>query len=228
MSEVERFKYYVKNGPFSASKDMIIIELKHEFSDTFDYIYNCIQDNFKYDPDNKKSIITQLQNIEIEEQNIEEVEDAQEEKSEEEVYTDYTLDDICDVIDIGKNVDMTNETKNIKKKCTTPYYTENGLIYCNNDTYEGQYILCTRIKPNKGELLKVDGKFSANKNMIIIKLKEEYNNQFDNVYEYIKNNFDVEKTIKEYPVLVEINGKKSPTTNISKFHLKKFVVKLNI
>jgi restriction endonuclease S subunit len=214
VTDPKNYIYYIKNGPFSASKDIILIELKPEFSDNFDYIYNYIKNNFKYDINNKKSAAYQLQHFEIEDE------------IKEDIFNEYILDNICDVINIGQTIETTNETKN--KKCSIPYYTENGMIYCDTNTFEGQYILCTRTEPNKGELFKVDNKFSANKNMIVIKLKEKYNEKFDDIYEYIKNNFDFEKMIKEYPILVEINGKKTPTTNISKFHLKKFIVKLKL
>jgi hypothetical protein len=54
------------NGICNASSDMILIKLKKEYDNNFDYIYTYIQENFEYDITNKtKSLKTQLQNFEI-------------------------------------------------------------------------------------------------------------------------------------------------------------------
>ncbi len=58
-------KYHIKNGKFNASKEMILIELKEEYTIYFRQIYEYIKNNFKYDINNKKSIMSQLQHFEI-------------------------------------------------------------------------------------------------------------------------------------------------------------------
>ncbi len=58
-------KYHVKNGPCSASSDMIIIALDADYHTKFNYIFEYIKNNFKYDATQTKSLKTQLQNFEI-------------------------------------------------------------------------------------------------------------------------------------------------------------------
>ena len=123
------------------------------------------------------------------------------------------------------NLEIPKSIKDIKtkkdKKYNIPYFTATKKYYCQEATYTGPHILCTRVTQNQGTLSLVDGDFSASSDFIIIELKEEYTQYYEQVIEYIKNNFDYNKLIDEDPVL---NTKNERTNNIGVKHLKNFVI----
>jgi len=124
-------------------------------------------------------------------------------------------------LEIPKSI---NDIKTKKdKKYNIPYFTATKKYYCQEATYTGPHILCTRVTQNQGTLSLVDGDFSASSDFIIIELKEEYTQYYEQVIEYIKNNFDYNKLIDEDPVF---NTKNERTNNIGLKHLKKFVINL--
>lgn len=136
----------------------------------------------------------------------------------------YILKDICESIEIGINMETFSNTKT--KKCKGVYYTKEKPIFCDGVTYDGKYILCVRSPVNQGMYHITDGEFSASKDIILIKLKTEFNNNFDEIFEYIQNNFDHEILIKENPVMVKINNILSKSKFIGKSHFEKFIIEL--
>jgi hypothetical protein len=142
------------------------------------------------------------------------------------IQTKYSLSTISDLIIKGANLDTFTLTKNIKKKSTIPYYTEQGIKYSNNSKYDGKYILCITTGDNKGTFYKTNNKFNANANTIIIKLKDEYNEHFDKVFEYIKNNFNHEQIIKDNPIKKKILGKMILINEIDITHIQNFNVEI--
>jgi type I restriction-modification system DNA methylase subunit len=141
-------------------------------------------------------------------------------------YTIAKLSTMIDPIIKGINLDTFTINKNIKKKSTIPYYTEQGIKYCDKSNYDGEYILCITTGECKGQFYKTNGKFSANNNTIIIKLKNEYANNFDNIFDYLNDNFNHEQIIKDNPIKKKILGKMILINEIDITHIQNFTVKI--
>lgn len=136
-----------------------------------------------------------------------------------------TLKDIAESIEIGINIEEFNDKKT--KEYNIIYYTKEGKSFCNKHTYNGKYILCVRSPTNQGTYYIVNGKFSANREIILIKLKQGFDNKFDEIYEYIKNNFDYKTMIKEKPMVVKKDGNLINSKFIAISYFNDFVVKLD-
>ena len=61
----------------------------------------------------------------------------------------------------------------------------------------------------------------------MIKLKEEFNKQFDEIYTYIENNFDCDETLKKDPINIKVLGKMIPINDINIVHFQNFIIKLD-
>jgi hypothetical protein len=134
----------------------------------------------------------------------------------------FSISTISHPITKGTNLETFTKTKNIKKKSIIPYYTEEGIKYTDKSNYDGQYILCITTGPNKGTFYKTNNKFNANNNTILIKLKDEYANDFDKVFDFLTNNFNHEQIIKDNPIKKKILGKMILINEIDISHIQNF------
>jgi restriction endonuclease S subunit len=142
-------------------------------------------------------------------------------------FVEYNINDIFDFTNFGKNIETINKTIDKKKNCTIPYYTSNGMGYCNESAYEGKHILCTRMNKNIGTLYFTDnGKFSASNDMLLMKLKDDFDDKFDEICEFMTNNFDCSEIMKNTPLTVKSNGKVVQVTYLHKMHFGNFVIRL--
>ena len=62
--------------------------------------------------------------------------------------------------------------------------------------------------------------------MFVIKLKDEYENYYNDIKNQLENEFDFETLIKEHPVSIKVGDKNQLSKNIGLSHIKNFKVKL--
>lgn len=141
-------------------------------------------------------------------------------------FTTHKLNDICKSITIGTNIDIISDIKKTKGKILTPYYTKFGQKFCNKSTYDGNCILIIRTEFKQGQYYVAQGKFSASDDMIVIELNDNFKDKFDEVYKYIKENFNFKELIEKHPIKEKVNNKMTKSKNIGIDHLKNFDVKI--
>ena len=136
---------------------------------------------------------------------------------------DHPLETLIETINLGKNIPNVSTTNT--PPYTIPYYTPTEIKYCDTTSYSGKYILIARGQTNQGVAQLVDSDFSANSNMIIIKLKEEYADYYDTILKQL-NDFDFKTLIEENPITITLNGKSQLSKNIGISHVKNVIVKI--
>ncbi|ARF10158.1 putative DNA N6-adenine methyltransferase [Hokovirus HKV1] len=135
------------------------------------------------------------------------------------------LSEITTLIELGQN---NKDIKNKKdKKYKYSFYTSDETKYCHEPLYSGQYILCTRVEHNQGDFKLVNEDFFGISNdIIIMKLKDEYKKYYEQVFEYLKTNFNYKEFIEKDPVFIKKNNKNVKTAYIGLKHFKNFMIEL--
>lgn len=107
----------------------------------------------------------------------------------------HKLSELTEYIELGENILETKPKKSNDYKI--PYFTANKVRYCQEGQFTGNHILCVRNGENIGGFYKAKKSFSANKNLIVMKIKDDYEDNFDDIYEYVSDNFDYEDYVKD-------------------------------